>query len=76
MNCVTYLALECAPKPPWPTGFEKSKIRQPNLEKFQFEGSKLRAFLLDFKEIAKIQAKILKSCFLWIAISEDWLDGF
>ena len=32
-NCETYLALECALKLPWPTGFEKSKIDQPNPEK-------------------------------------------
>ena len=36
MNCETYLASKCAPKPPWPTGFEKSKIHWPNLEKLQF----------------------------------------
>ena len=29
-NCVTHFALECSPKPPWPTGFEKSEIHQPN----------------------------------------------
>ena len=49
MNCETYLALECAPKPPWPTGFEKSKIHQPNPEELQFKGSKIEAFLLDFE---------------------------
>ena len=40
-NCETNLGSECAPKPPWPTGFEKSKIPQPNPEKLQFEGSKI-----------------------------------
>ena len=50
MNCVTNLASECAPKSPWPTGFEKSKIHQPNPEKFQFEGSKIQAIFLDFTE--------------------------
>ena len=34
--CEIYVALEYAHKPPWPTGFEKSKIHQPNLEKLQF----------------------------------------
>ena len=32
MNCETNLASKFAPKPPWPTGFEKSKIHQPNPE--------------------------------------------
>ena len=48
MNCETYLALECSPKPPWPTAFEKSKFHQPNIEEFQFKGTKIEAFLLDF----------------------------
>ena len=41
MNCETYLALEYAHKPTWPTGFEKSKIHQPSLEKLQYKGSKI-----------------------------------
>ena len=49
MNCETYLALEYAHKPTWPTGFEKSEIHQPNLEKLQFKGSRIEAFLLDFE---------------------------
>ena len=49
MNCETYLALEYAHKPTWPTGFEKSKIHQPSLEKLQFKGSRIEAFLLDFE---------------------------
>ena len=49
MNCATYLALKCAPMPPWPTSFEKSKIHEPNLEKLQFKGSKIEGFLLVFK---------------------------
>ena len=49
MNCGTYLALEYAHKPTWPTGFEKSEIHQPNLEKSQFKGSRIEAFLLDFE---------------------------
>ena len=49
MNCETYLALEYAHKPTWPTGFEKSKLHQPNLEKLQFKGSRIEAFLLDFE---------------------------
>ena len=36
MNCETYTSLECAPKPVWPTGFEKSEIHQLNLEILQF----------------------------------------
>ena len=48
MICEIYLALECAQKPSWPTGFEKSKIHQPNLEELQFEGSKIEAILLIF----------------------------
>ena len=36
INCETHLALECAHKWPWPTGFEKSEIHQLNLEKWQF----------------------------------------
>ena len=48
MICETNLALECAHKSSWPTAFEKSKIHQPNLEKLQFEGSKIEGFLLDF----------------------------
>ena len=35
MICETYLALECVPKSPWPTAFEKLKIHQPNLKKLQ-----------------------------------------
>ena len=49
MNCETYLSLECAPKPPWPPSFEKSKIHHPNPEKLQFKGSKIQAILLDLK---------------------------
>ena len=49
MKCRTNLASECAPKSPWPTGFEKSKIHQPNPEKLQFKGSKIQAIFLDFK---------------------------
>ena len=48
MNCDTYLASEYAHKPTWPTGFEKSKIYQPYLEKLQFSGSKIGAFLGNF----------------------------
>ena len=44
MNCETNLTSECAPKSPWLTGFEESKIHQPNPEKFQFKGSKIGAF--------------------------------
>ena len=49
MNCETCIALECAPKPPRPTGFEKSKIHQHNPEEMQFKGSKIEASLLDFE---------------------------
>ena len=49
MNCETHLALECAPKPSWPTGFEKSEIHQANPKKLQFKGSKIEAFLHDFE---------------------------
>ena len=52
MNCEHYLALECALMPPWPTSFEKSKIHEPNLQKLQFEGSKIEAFLLDFQHFS------------------------
>ena len=48
MNCETYIALEYAHKPTWPTGFEKSEIHQPYLEKLQFSGSKIGAFLGNF----------------------------
>ena len=47
-NCETTLALEFAHMPSWPTAFEKSEIHQSNLEKLQFEGSKIEGFLLDF----------------------------
>ena len=47
INCETCLALICAPKPLWPTGFEESEIHQPNLEKLQFSGSKIEVFLLN-----------------------------
>ena len=50
MNCELYLSLEYAHKPPWPTGFEKSKIHQPNPENLQFKGSEIGAFLHDFTE--------------------------
>ena len=49
MNCLTNFASKCAPKPSWPTGFEKSRIHQPNPEKLQFIGSKIWAFLLIFQ---------------------------
>ena len=48
-NCETNIASEYAPKPPWHTGFEKSKISQPNPEKLQFKGSKIQAIWLDSK---------------------------
>ena len=48
MNCELYLGLQCACKPSLPTGFEKSKIHQPNAEKLQVEGCKIETFLLDF----------------------------
>ena len=77
MNCDTYLALEFAHKPAWPTGFEKSKIHQPYLEKLQFSVSKIEVFLVIFFWIfPQNQAKMLQSCFLWIAISQDWVDVF
>ena len=44
-----YITSECAPEPSWPTGFEKSKIYQPNPEKLQSIGSKIQASFLDFK---------------------------
>ena len=50
MNCENNLASKCSPKPPWPTGFEKSKIHHPNPEKLQFKGSKIQAILHDFEE--------------------------
>ena len=49
MNCVMHLISKCAHNPPWPTGFEKSKIHQPNIEILKFEGSKIEAFLLIFE---------------------------
>ena len=59
MNCETKLASECAPKPPWPTGFERLKIHHSNLEKLLFKCSKIEAILLAFKETNVIkQAKI------------------
>ena len=64
MNCETKLASKCAPKPSWPTGFEKSKIHQPNPEKLQYEGSKIQAILHDFKKNVEKQAKMQESCFL------------
>ena len=42
----------------------------------QFEGCKILPFLIDFNENTKNQAKILQSCFLQIAISQDWIGGF
>ena len=69
MICETYLALECVPKSPWPTAFEKLKIHQPNLEKLQIKGSKIEAFLLNFPHFPQKQANKLQSCFLWFAIS-------
>ena len=57
MNCECYLALECVPKSPWPTAFEKWKIHQPNLEKLQIWGSKIEAFLLVFEENAENRAE-------------------
>ena len=50
MNCELYLGLQCACKTPWPTGFEKSKIHQPNAEKLQVEGCKIEAFLINFQQ--------------------------
>ena len=49
MNCETCSASGCAPKPPWPTSFEKSKIHYPKPEKLQFKGRKIQANFLDFK---------------------------
>ena len=49
MNCETNFASEYAPKPPWPTGFEESRIPQPNPEELQFKGIKIWAFLLVFQ---------------------------
>ena len=50
MNCELYLCLEYAHMPPWATGFEKSKIRQPNPENFSFKGNDFGAFLLEITE--------------------------
>ena len=61
MNCALCLASEYDHKPPWPTGFEKSKIHQPSPEKLQFWGSKITAILLDSKGNSKNQAKMLQS---------------
>ena len=57
MNCETYLALEYAHKPAWPTGFEKSEIHQPYLEKLQFSGSKIEAFLGNFSHFPSKSSK-------------------
>ena len=66
MNCETNLASEYAPKPPWPTGFEKSKIPQPNPEILQFKGSKIWAFLLVFQHFP------LESCQIaWILLPSN-----
>ena len=59
MNCETNLDSECAPKPPWPTGFEKSKLHQPNPEKLQFKGSKIPPFLLVFQHFPLKSSKIV-----------------
>ena len=65
-NCETNLDSECAPKPSWPTGFEKSKIHQPNPEKLQFKGSKIWAFLLVFQHFP------LESCQIaWILLPSN-----
>ena len=64
MNFETNLASECALKPSWTTGFEKSKIQQPNPEKLQFKERKIQAILLDFKANAEKQAKMPKSYLL------------
>ena len=64
MNCETYLALECFPKCPWSTAFEKSKIHQPNLEKLQFKGSKIEAFSLFLWKNSENRTKMLQSCCL------------
>ena len=62
-NCETNLDSECAPKPSWPTGFEKSKIPQPNREKLQFKVCKIPASLLVFQHFS------LKSCKIaWILL--------
>ena len=63
-NCETNLGSECAPKPSWPTGFEKSKIHQPNAEKLQFKGSKIQGILLDLRE----NAEKLSSKNAWILL--------
>ena len=64
MNCETYLASEFAPKPTWPTDFEKSEIHKPNPEILQFKGRETPVFLLVFSIFPSNQAKLLESCFL------------
>ena len=61
MNCETNLASKCAAKPPWPTGFEKSKVHQPNPGKLQFKWNKIQAILHDFKKNVEKEAKMLES---------------
>ena len=57
MNCETYIALEYAHKPAWPTDFERSKIHQPYLEKLQFSRSKIGAFLGNFSHFPSKSSK-------------------
>ena len=66
-NCETNLGSECAPKPSWPTGFEKSKIHQPNPKKLQFKGSKIWAFLLVFQHFPLKSRKIAR-----ILLPSNW----
>ena len=59
MNCETNLTSEYAPKSPWPTGFDKSKIHLPLPEKLQLKTKQdsgifacFSAFSLEIKKIA------------------------
>ena len=68
MNCETCIALECAPKSPWHTGFEKSKIHQPNPEELQFEWSKIEAFLIDF-DFEQLSSKSSKNASILLPLN-------
>ena len=61
---------------PDPKALRNLKYINPILRNCNFQEARLKHFWVIFRIFPQNQAKMLQSCFLWIAISQDWVDVF
>ena len=71
----TYLQ-NMLPSLPDPQPLRNQKSINPILRNCNLKDARFYHFCLILMKNTKNQAKILQSCFLQIAISQDWVDGF